>query len=111
DLRGVLERARSGDADVRHGDETSVRGHDVYELSIVERARLSDERADGLAMVHTLYVDRDDFLPVRVEHRTAGGAVWGSVDFATVERLPAAEAGRELEMSPHPGAQDMSPGR
>lgn len=102
DLRGLLERARDGDADVRLAGEATVRGREVYELSFVDRVRLVDRIVETPAAV---YVDRETFLPVRVESRTPDGRALGVVDFTAVERVPAAEARDELEMSPHPGAE------
>ena len=124
DLSRTLERARRGEENVKLVGETSVRGIEVYELSI-------EYSEDGGAFFQpgpngedrpvkawrTIYVDKERFLPVRVVERTEwlarGGEIVQSItDYVEIERLPRTpENEKLLEMSPHPGAKVIREGR
>lgn len=112
DLTRLMDRARRGEADVSLVGETTVRGVEVYELRVdLDAGQFAvAPRPDGspgepVTASRTIYVDRERFLPVRVEMRT-NGIVGEVIDFVMVERLPRTpENERLLEMSPHPGAK------
>jgi hypothetical protein len=77
ELRDLLERAGAGEDDsVRVVGETTVANRAVYELRM--------DPPDGAPW--TLYVDRDNFLPVRFETTDPTGG-WATLDFAQVERM------------------------
>jgi hypothetical protein len=87
ELRDLLERASAGEDDsVRVVGETTVAGRDVYELRV--------DRQDGASW--TLYVDRENYLPVRFEIYTPSGG-WATLDFAKVERVSSDERSAEKE--------------
>jgi hypothetical protein len=97
DLARLLDRARSGEENLRLAGETDVRGNPVHEL------RIEHPTVD---MFRVVYVDRETFLPVRIVEGGPGDHVNLITDFPVAERLPRTpETERLLRMSPHPGAE------
>ena len=81
ELRELLEGASAGENDsVRVVGETTVAGHAVYELDM--------DLPDAGSL--TLFVDRENYLPVRFETVDASGS-WAMLDFARVERMTSGE--------------------
>jgi hypothetical protein len=75
ELRELLEAARDGRSDkVDYVGETDVDGRAVHELRMTHDA----------GVTRTLFVDREDYLPVRFE-QTGPGSQWAILDFTEVE--------------------------
>jgi hypothetical protein len=99
DFETLLDQARSGDANVHELPDTTVRGIPVHQLAIrVAESPIETERI--------VSVDRETYLPVRVEARISGTSF--VTDYVDAERLPRTEANENLlKMAPHPGAEEV----
>jgi hypothetical protein len=109
DVARILRRAEQGDENVRLAEDTTVRGVPVHEVRISHRVTFFDP-ATGTTHPETatrvLYVDREDYLPVRIVELGPGGLIFMITDYLTVENLQRTpDSERLLEMSPHPGAK------
>jgi len=81
ELRELLERASAGEDDpVRVAGETTVAGRPVYELQM--------DLPEGGSW--TLYVDRENYRPVRFEQVDPSGS-WATLDFVQFERMNSGE--------------------
>jgi hypothetical protein len=97
DLAALLDRARAGQGNGHLIGETTVRRIPVYEL------RVGD---------HTIYIDRDSYLPVRIVEHWPGLATDPVTDYVVAQRLPRTPENEQLlRMSPHPGAKQVTEGR
>jgi hypothetical protein len=81
ELRELLERASAGEDDsVRVAGETTVAGRTVYELQM--------DLPEGGSW--TLYVDRENYRPVRFEQVDPSGS-WATLEFVEFERMNSGE--------------------
>ena len=125
DLGRLLERARAQTDGVRIAGETTVRGVEVYDVRVefthevfaagVDPRDYDDPRdVPTQEVTHTrrVYLDRETYLPVRMEEINGNGDVLVRTDYLEVERIPlTAESERLLEMAPHPTAEVTVEGR
>jgi hypothetical protein len=122
DLAALLDRARRGEGNARLAGETSVRGIPVYQLEIAFTMEVVDlppgetvTDPTGLPkktlhLSRTVYVNREDFLPVRLVEHLPG--LDFTTDYVVAERLPMTPANEALlRMTPHPGAKRVTEGR
>ncbi|WP_354697751.1 hypothetical protein DSM112329_03391 [Paraconexibacter sp. AEG42_29] len=121
DLQGLLERARRGDGSVRLLDDTQIDGRPVHQIEISYPVRLQMPPAGGggdpkdwpsrtVSFSRLVFVDREDFLPVRVVERTPP-SISLVIDFIEAERLPRTpETEAKLRFAPHPGARQVVEG-